>query len=119
MELSPIPYRIPVVNRQTGLLDRNWAQWFEALLLRVGGVGTVDSAADIEALFTPEAAQVQAQLPGIQSLIEDIQTESIFGDPVVVVEQLDESPFEDATVASVDRLEAAIKDLEALTLWSW
>ena len=46
-QLPPIPYRMPLLDTG-GFVNRNWAQFFEALLQRVGGTGDVMSNADLE-----------------------------------------------------------------------
>lgn len=48
--LSEILYRTPVVDRETLLATRPWAQWIAALSLRVGGAGEVMTLADLALL---------------------------------------------------------------------
>jgi hypothetical protein len=116
--LSPIPYRVPIVDKRTGTIDRNWQQWLEALLTRIGGTGDLDRIGDLEALLTADAAAVRAQLHGMAADIADLTAFAVFGS-VPGREEESTDIFAGLSVAEGQRLSEAIQDAETLNIFSW
>ena len=74
-DVSPIPYRIPMTD-PSGLVSRNWQQFFQSLLDRTGGVGDVPSNRELELITTTtdfvdmaRSAQLEKRIMGLERLI--------------------------------------------------
>lgn len=73
-KMPPIPLRVPVVDRRTLLLDRNWQQFFQALLVRTGGVGEAPTNLELQADDTQEVgAQTVAALAALEQELRGVQ----------------------------------------------
>lgn len=120
-DLSPIPYRVKIAD-PNGLITRNWQQFFEALLRRVGGAGTTPSLDEINATATTESdfSSGVARAEALRGALADLEALVVMSDAVSTIAPPDSIDlFEVPTPAEVEKLRQALRDLEAITLFSW
>ena len=122
-ELSPIPYRVRIID-QNGLITRNWQQFFESLLRRVGGVGAMPDLGEVGngAVAGDEFDPGLARADAMQQALTDLEM-------LMVMEGLgsamspdllgDGDVFGAPLVSAIEALRQKIEDIEALTLFSW
>ena len=118
--LPAVPDRIPIVD-QNGLISRNWQQFFEALLRRVGGTGDVLSNSDVQIrLETDGTPEPLAKLEALRRQVQDLEALTVFlaGSPAPMTEASSFS-FGGASVADVEAVRQRLADVEALTIFSW
>ena len=117
-ELSPIPYRVPIADAN-GLIDRNWQQWFEALLMRVGGVGDVPTVAEVaSASEGNEFNEDHASLMRLERTVQDLAVLHVFSETVTQVVQDDTVDFDTPTLADLHVLRERIQNLETLSVFA-
>ena len=119
-DVSPIPYRIPVTDH-SGLVTRNWQQFFQSLLDRTGGVGAAPSNTDLDVTTTvtdfvdmARASRLQRQLDRHEQLLA---VSNGVPSPKPQIPTL--GIFEGATTASVDTLREELRRTEILNIFSW
>jgi hypothetical protein len=118
-DLSPIPYRVPPIQGHPGRISRNWAQFLEALLARIGGAGDIITLADLATAIESGLGTegLQALVAALTQRLAGAEVLGAFGPtPIPAPDVLPE--FADATVASQDALRSDLTDIEALTLFS-
>jgi len=115
--LPPVPLRMPMVDRQTLLVDRNWAQFFTVLMDRVGGIG------DVAALGSTPPGEVlpESPLPLMAPLRQEQQAEALLGlfehATSRALRSEETLPFGDGELTSaIAALRQALEALEALLL---
>ena len=117
-KVSPVPFRIPIIDPRTQLIDRNWQQFFNALLERIGGVGDVPSNAELATAVTGDTPfDTMAIWHQVQQRIQDLEAQTLFtpaprSTAIDTTDVLPERP-----VADMERLWTAVHDLEALIIW--
>ena len=75
--LPPIPYRSPMLD-PAGLVTRNWQQFLEALLVRVGGIGDITPNDELEiGLISDTANENMALLTRLEREINAVQDDSV------------------------------------------
>ena len=117
-ELSPIPYRVPIADAN-GLIDRNWQQWFEALLARVGGVGDVGSVDELEAASEGnEFNEEHATLAHLERALDNLNALQIFGNAIPQVRVRDDVDFDTPTPAELHVLRERVQNLETLSVFA-
>ena len=117
-ELSPIPYRVPIAT-PNGLIDRNWQQWFEALLARVGGTGDVTPVDEVAASSEGnEFNEDHAALTRLERMVQDLTSLQVFSD--VMTQIVQEAPVEFVAVspAELHALREQIQNLETMSAFT-
>jgi hypothetical protein len=125
-KIPPIPYRVPLLDQRSGLLDRNWTEWFQALLDRIGGTGDIPGNDTLASLLSGQSLAVQTAFAAVSQAIQDGDSLAIFepdgirrqpADPFSLHDLLDSSQ---SYLHAVDaRLTRRLHDLEALEVFDW
>ena len=114
--LSPVPYRTPMIDRN-GLIDRNWQQFFQALLERVGGVGDVSPNNELEQSVTTDVGNESlALIVQTQRMLSDLEALQAFDGLVAQTTQETESLdiFQGLSQADLQNLREHITNIEAV-----
>lgn len=77
--LPPIPYNVPLLDGR-GLVSRNWQQFFEQLLRRVGGTGDLASLDNVvlDPISSDMTLEPVAQLAAMRQRLDDLETFDAF-----------------------------------------
>lgn len=117
-KLPPVPFRIPIADRRTLLIDRNWQQFFQAFLDRAGGVGDVSSNAELEMAVAGDTPFDSLALwQALAQRVTDVEALSSFVERLPSVQEAP-LPFTDATVAALGTLAQQVQDLAVLEIFS-
>lgn len=116
--VSPIPYRIKVLD-QNGLIDRNWQQFFQAMLDRLGGVGNVPSNDELATDGTRLFDDGLAQLTGLRQDLGAMAALNAFEASAIVAKEELVELFATPTQAEIEHALRVVRDAEALNLFGW
>ena len=116
-QLSPIPYRTPLLDER-GLVTRNWQQWFEGLLARVGG------ANDTPALDVVDASNIANEFVDGVGIAAQFQTDL---EALALLQAFEDVPslplgddldFETPSPAQLEAVARRLNDLEIMSAFA-
>ena len=117
-DLSPIPYRSPMLDAR-GLVTRNWQQWFEALLMRVGGANDTPGLDEVDAASEGnEFNEDHAVLARLERALTNLDALQIFGNAIPQARVLEAVDFDTPTPADLHVLRERVQNLETLSVFA-